>query len=150
MMHHARPEHVLQVCHDWHFNHKFSASHYLQFFHYKVITHQNGWICLYYRLQYPTVMTVEPVIYPLPCFSKNMHTSLASQLFTSLEGDCSSNISPTNNSPNCKLQNAPPYIGGRSLSMELLKSLLNPKKFLETKNWSIAVWAACVKKNKFF
>jgi hypothetical protein len=25
-----------------------------------------------------------------------------------------------------------------------------PLKFLETKNWSIAVWAACVKKNNFF
>jgi DNA-binding PadR family transcriptional regulator len=27
-------------------------------------------------------------------------------------------------------------------------SLYLTLKFLETKNWSIAVWAACVKKNK--
>jgi hypothetical protein len=27
---------------------------------------------------------------------------------------------------------------------------LTPKILLETKNWSIAVWAACVKKNNFF
>jgi hypothetical protein len=26
---------------------------------------------------------------------------------------------------------------------------LYPLKFLKTKNWSIAVWAACVKKNNF-
>jgi hypothetical protein len=30
------------------------------------------------------------------------------------------------------------------------KKISNSLKFLETKNWSIAVWAACVKKNIFF
>jgi hypothetical protein len=35
-------------------------------------------------------------------------------LITSLEGDYSSNISPTNNSPNCKLRKTPPYFGGGS------------------------------------
>jgi hypothetical protein len=39
-------------------------------------------------------------------------------------------------------------IGWGPLTKE--KYLFNPPKFLETKNWSIAVWAACVKKNILF
>jgi hypothetical protein len=31
-----------------------------------------------------------------------------------------------------------------------LPTTILPLKFLETKNWSTAVWAACVKKNIFF
>jgi hypothetical protein len=53
-----------------------------------------------------------------------MHTNLANGPFTSLEGHCSSTTLPTNVLSNGQLREAPPYIGGGSISMEILESLI--------------------------
>jgi hypothetical protein len=58
---------------------------------------------------------------------KSIYTNLANKLFTSLEGDYISNISPTKISLDCKLR-GPSIYWWRLVSRELLKSLFNPER----------------------